>query len=220
MIVLVARLAHPLCFPDAAPSQYDSCGTIVSLNEGFDFSSLLDDAIANEGTLGEDCTEGYPFEPVATMLPSTDNEGATSAPESVSTPLPSRPATPMLPLGNAVLSPEPQLPAQQVSKPRPSLSQTQNKKRKSKSLKKLKRQQDIIGNAHGGRLTVRRHAALRHILPSVPVETSLQMKGVSVTKPGFTAKRYKKQVKGTFTLSELVGEGSKFGFKLKCWDGW
>ena len=192
----------------------------MSLNEGFNFSSLLDDAIANEGTLGEDCTEGYPFEPVATLLPSTDNEGATSAPESVCTPLPSKPATPMLPLGDFVLCPEPQLPAQQVSKPRPALSQIKNKKRKSKALKKLKRQQDIIGSAHGGRLTARRHAALQHIQPSVPLQTNLQTHELSVTKAGFTAKRYKKQVKGTFTLGELVGEGSKFGFKLKCWDGW
>ena len=85
----------------------------MSLNEGFNFSYLLDGAIADEGTLGEDCTEGYPFEPVATLTPT-----APSAPESVDTPWPSRPATPMSHFADSVLCPDPQLRVQQASKPR------------------------------------------------------------------------------------------------------
>jgi hypothetical protein len=52
------------------------------------------------------------------------------------------------------------------------------------------------------------------------VKTALKTHKLRVTRAGFTAIRDEGGIKRMYSLGDMVGDGSKFHFELKAWDGW
>jgi hypothetical protein len=73
--------------------------------------------------------------------------------------------------------------------------------------------------AYGGSLKPRKRTVEHHIHPSSPLQTDLQTRNLRATKTGFTALRDTERIEGVYSLDELVGKKSEFGFDLKTWDG-
>lgn len=116
------------------------------------------------------------------------------------TPLPS-PTTPLLYTDNS---------------PKDLISAKKNQSKNNKKAKKMK--QDKLAG-FGGRVKAST-SVKHHVHPSIPVKTSLEMLKLWVTKPGYIATRDENPTKVVYRLEEMIGEHSKFQFKLEAWDGW
>lgn len=185
-------------------------------NTAFVFSDLLSNAIEDGDILGGDDTEGYPFSPVPppSLRPATpeNNQGVVSPFGSPLSSLDSDDDDPSLPRRKKRRS--------LASRHAPSA--TRGRKLKSKERKRLCRQRDAVGGLLSNeepRLTSKESATGRHIRPSKPLRTTLQTRELEVTSTGFVAKLDRNPTKGLFCLSDMVGGGSEFGFKLRRWDG-
>jgi hypothetical protein len=58
----------------------------------------------------------------------------------------------------------------------------------------------------------------KHIMPSNPIKTNLSIKKTDMASTGYVSVREQKSKKD-YTLEELVGRNSKFGFCSIEWDG-
>jgi hypothetical protein len=58
----------------------------------------------------------------------------------------------------------------------------------------------------------------KHVTPSNPVKTNLSINKTNMASTGYVGAREQKSKKD-YTLEELVGRNSKFGFCLIEWDG-
>jgi hypothetical protein len=63
-----------------------------------------------------------------------------------------------------------------------------------------------------------KRALHKHITPSNPVKTNLSVKKTDMVSTGYVGVREQKSKKD-YTLEELVGRNSRFGFHLMEWDG-
>jgi hypothetical protein len=93
-----------------------------------------------------------------------------------------------------------------------------NKKRGSKGRKKKHSEKNGRAAVHSSKVNDRKRAVGRHVLPSLPVQTNLQVQELRHTKAGFTGPR-DKRCSELYGLAELVGDGLGFAFQLKTWDG-
>jgi hypothetical protein len=59
----------------------------------------------------------------------------------------------------------------------------------------------------------------RYVLPATPIQTDLQVLNLRHTRNGYTGARDPGGHNRVFTLQELVGKDSIWGFNLKRWDG-
>jgi hypothetical protein len=181
--------------------------------DSFDFSGLLRETLACEDSDHDD-TEGYDFEPAAEVDSESKAGHATPSPFGsplspiTDSPASSRPPSPLL------LSPAP-------STPRKKGNQSQRKMRKlrSKETRKLQRELEKA-TASYGEYQVRSKARAHHVLPAKEIRTSLQTRKLRVAKTGWIGLRdYDEREDREYSLDELVGEGSEFGFSLRAWDG-
>jgi hypothetical protein len=98
-------------------------------------------------------------------------------------------------------------------------SQKKMRKLRSKRARQLRRERERL-NAPYGAYQVRPRAKTHHILKAKEVRTDLITRKLRVTKTGWTGSRdTKEQEDRQYSLDELVGEGSEFGFKVETWDG-
>ena len=224
------------------PLTYGPTSPIMSSREGFSFTDLLLSAIAIEEALDGDDTEGYPFEPagnasplnlVSQALTSDQDEvtGYTTPPEmGVRTMSPSSPVSssrsttggslPTSPVPTPTMSPsgKPLRATTSSTGSTPGATKTirlsesadsarlYGKKQGSKARRYLKRQQD------------RKKTTARHVLPSIPVHTSLKTQKLKHTKAGFTGP-IDRRCTELYSLTKMTGDGLGFRFELKTWDG-
>jgi hypothetical protein len=61
----------------------------------------------------------------------------------------------------------------------------------------------------------------RHIQPSNPILTPVVTEDLPVTGPGFIAQREEENMDAReYSLEEILGNSTKFGFRVEKWDGW
>jgi hypothetical protein len=178
---------------------------IMSSHKNFSFTGRLAEAIAIESTLdgNPDDTEGYPFEAVA----------GDSQPTPAGSLLLSCPSSPMLGPTSARKSAHPLRPQESA--------RIFNKKAKSKALEKRKRDQHRRDAVYSKNATVQKRTVEQHIHPSRALQTDLHMRKLRATKPGYIGLRdsSKGSDKHIYSLDQMVGDGSEFGFELRAWDG-
>jgi hypothetical protein len=63
-----------------------------------------------------------------------------------------------------------------------------------------------------------KRALHKHVMPSNPIKTNLSIKKTNMALAGYVGIREQKSKKD-YTLEELEGRNSKFGFCLVKWDG-
>ena len=68
-------------------------------------------------------------------------------------------------------------------------------------------------------IKVRPECTTKLINSSTPIFTNSDMKNASRINTGYTGRDGSDHSSKLYTLDELIGEGSKFGFKLQKWDG-
>jgi hypothetical protein len=59
----------------------------------------------------------------------------------------------------------------------------------------------------------------KYIRPSVAVNVKFDALKLRHTKSAYTGGRFKAAARRVYRVDELIGEGSKFKFKLERWDG-
>jgi hypothetical protein len=93
------------------------------------------------------------------------------------------------------------------------------RKLRSKKTRKLQRQLEKA-TAPYGEYQVRLKAKAHHVLSAKEVRTDLKTRKLHVAKTGWVGLRDNNE-RGDreYSLDELVGEGSEFGFRLQSWDG-
>lgn len=174
---------------------------------------MLRETLACEDPEHDD-TEGYDFEPIAEVDPEPKDGHTTSSPFGsplapiTDSPGSSRPTSPLL------LSPVPSTPKRRGNK-----SQIKMRKDRSKKARKLKREIDMAAASYGTS-RVRLKAKAHHVLRATEFRTVLKTPKLRVAKTGWVGLRdHNEREDREYSLDELVGEGSKFGFSLKAWDG-
>jgi hypothetical protein len=70
-----------------------------------------------------------------------------------------------------------------------------------------------------GDYSIRPATVKKHVAHADPVSTALNASDLPAASTGYTAVLEKTHGKKVYRLEELVGEGSKFGFELRQWDG-
>jgi hypothetical protein len=93
-------------------------------------------------------------------------------------------------------------------------------KDRSKKRRKVREQQakeSAISNYHG--YAIKSAIRKRHIFASTPAEVVFDLAGKRVTSTGYEGLRSMKLEKCHYALGEMVGENSKYKFRLVKWDG-
>lgn len=90
-----------------------------------------------------------------------------------------------------------------------------NKERARKTAKKTL----LRGSSGQGALLCNPTAVARNLKGLLTHPTGFKTASMPHTAPGYQGQRTKGAVKRVYALEELIGEGSKFGFDLKQWDG-
>lgn len=70
-----------------------------------------------------------------------------------------------------------------------------------------------------GHYVVKASTINKHVRPAAPIQTQLDAEDLPHTRNAYTGWRDTDGHGKVYTLEELVGEGSEFGFKLERWDG-
>ena len=104
------------------------------------------------------------------------------------------------------------LAAQEISK-----ASFRKKKRSHKNRTKRRQAESHERGYAPHRESVKR-ALHKHVTPSNPIKTHLSIKKTDMASTAYIGLREQKSKK-EYTLEELVGEKSKFGFRLVEWDG-
>jgi hypothetical protein len=93
------------------------------------------------------------------------------------------------------------------------------RKDRSKKTRQLQRQ---LEKAHApyGEYQIRSKAKAHHVLPAKEVRTNLKTRKLRVAKTGWIGLRDNDERDDrAYSLDELVGDDSEFGFNLQEWDG-
>jgi hypothetical protein len=85
--------------------------------------------------------------------------------------------------------------------------------------RQLEREQQNAKLGYSGRPNLLRSTAKNHIHQCLGVKTALKPHKLKATRAGFTAIRDSTGIKRVYSLDDMVGDGSRFHFKLKTWDG-
>jgi hypothetical protein len=92
-------------------------------------------------------------------------------------------------------------------------------KKRSKEARQLKRKLEKATAPYGTH-GVRPKAKAHHVLPSKVLRTDLQTRKLRVATTGWVGLRdHNERDDREYSLDELVGERSEFGFSLRAWDG-
>jgi hypothetical protein len=202
-----------------------------------DFEQLLYEAVAREAeNLDGDDTEGYLFEPVASPfssptplspVPDGCNSVREPSPEPFAldgnVPLPQLSFYPMHPPS---LSSPPASSSAQTLQPLPRKRRSYAKGSKEDIRRKER------GNARraAARLVAKQAAAYgdyavkprvinKHVRPAMAIDVKFDTAKLRHTKSAYTGGQFKGNAKRVYHLDELVGDGSKFKFRLETWDG-
>jgi hypothetical protein len=208
----------------------------------FDFEQLLYEAVVREGIdLDGDDTEGYPFDPIApsegTHFDRDDREGLPLDPMvptlSSPSPLLPPPSKPTNPTNSASLlppslsqDPSPSLtstpipPTHAPKKPKstPGSADDIRRKKRANSKRAMRRLEEKRAASYGD-YVVKPQVINKYIRPAVAIDVKLDALKLRHTKSAYTGGWLKSAARRLYTLDELVGEGSKFKFKLEKWDG-
>jgi hypothetical protein len=192
----------------------------------FDFGQLVSDAVAKESELEGDDTEGDQIDPVATpfappaplSLVTGDEVGLepSGAALSHTTCLESPPPRPSSMPETFVSSfPLPRQPDAGTHGP----SDTIRRKRKGHVKRAMRRHLEKLAAPHGD-YAAKPKLVNRHVRPATPIVTVVDAQRLKRTKMAWTGARDKGGYGRVFTLDEMVGDNSRFKFKLERWDGW
>jgi len=108
----------------------------------------------------------------------------------------------------------------QTPSTRPTSQRDRRKARKkSQSHANRSRQRQDARDASSASLKPRIQRRLNTLGASEPLRTEIDSAQSSHINTGFTGLDNRERHKKLYSLEELVGEGSKFGFKLQTWDG-
>jgi len=112
------------------------------------------------------------------------------------------------------------IPPVQASSTRPA-SQIDRRKAKKKlqSHANCSKQRQEARDATYANLKPRVQRKLGILRASEPLRTKIDSSRSSHVNTGFTGLDNRERQKKQYSLEDLVGEGSKFGFKLRTWDG-
>jgi hypothetical protein len=92
------------------------------------------------------------------------------------------------------------------------------KKKRSHNNRTKRRQAEVHEMGYAPHRESVKRALHKHVTPSNPVKTNLSIKKTDMASTGYVGVREQKSKKD-YTLEELVGRNSKFGFRLIEWDG-
>jgi hypothetical protein len=92
------------------------------------------------------------------------------------------------------------------------------KKKRSHKNRTKHRQAELSQMGYAPHRESVKRALHKHVTPSIPVKTNLSIKKTDMASTGYLGVREQKS-KRDYTLEELVGKRSKFGFRLVEWDG-
>jgi hypothetical protein len=183
-------------------------------NADFDFDSLLQHAIDAEDGNGDDL-EGYEIEPVVPVPDCLPLASSTGPP----TPVP--PILPHIPPPTPSSSTPAPTPARsRHAPPKPGTNELAYRKAKGKAREKLKAKQRRDAAPYGD-FVVKPRLVNKHIKkPDKSIRTRLNAMDMPHASTAYLGKRDSGGAKRTFRLEELVGEGSRYGFELRKWNGW
>jgi len=92
-------------------------------------------------------------------------------------------------------------------------------KKKAQSHANRQKARQVAREATYANLKVRPECTAKFVHSSTPVLTDTDTKNASRVSTGYTGRDSGDRSSKLYTLDELIGEGSKFGFKLQKWDG-
>lgn len=186
--------------------------------------------------LDGDDTEGYPFEPVINLplspppiasLPDEFSHGPSPGPSTSNAILP----LPPLSLLDHTQPPPLKWPpphtffnhasgSQPFKKPKYARGSKEDIRRKGRAnAKRAVARLDEKRAAPYGDYVVKPRLVNKHVRPAAAVHVKYDAMKLRHTKSAYTGGRLKGSPKRIYSLDELVGDGSKFKFRLESWDG-
>jgi hypothetical protein len=200
----------PICVPEAS----------------FDFESALATSIKMEELYGhlDDGELGYGI----------FNDSPLTSPEPTPPPSPTQPTTWLdtldTPLGGSLSPPNPpqmpeDLPLTAAGTPGPAKTTVKkylsNKVRSHAKRKRERANKRKEREAGDQPYDAQASTRLRHVHSSSPMDAKLDLAGIPISAPGYIGLREKIQAndRAQYKLEDLVGEGSRYKFKLVKWDG-
>ena len=192
----------------------------------FDFDDLVRKAVIKERELDDDDAEGAALNAAIESLPSLEAANALiSQPRSAPSPpmlmyaIPP-PTAPSASLASChtPLNTQP-LPSQrEAPKYRHGSTEDILRKKRGKAKRAMQRLEAKKSAPHGF-YAVKPAVLNRHVRHATAITTKLDAQRLKCTKNGWTGARDKGGHGRIFTLDEMVGEGSRFKFRLERWDG-
>lgn len=121
-------------------------------------------------------------------------------------------------LEGAPTGPAPRGPSSAPAKGAASSARKLYRKNKEQARKTAKKTL-LRGSSSQGALLCNPTAVARNLKDIITHQTEFKAASMPHTRPGYQGRVMKGAVKKVYTLEELVGEGSHFGFELRQWDG-
>jgi hypothetical protein len=199
---------------------------VPALSLDFDFDDLVRKAVIKERELDDDDAEGAALNAATEFLPPLDAVNVLiSQPRSVPIPPTSMyaippPTAPSAPLAShhTPLNTQPLPPQHGAPKYRHGSTEDILRKKRGKAKRAMQRLEAKKSAPHGF-YAVKPAVLNRHIRPATAITTKLDAQRLKCTKNGWTGARDKGGHGRIFALDEMVGEGSRFKFRLERWDG-
>jgi hypothetical protein len=203
-------------------------------SDDVDFEQLLHQAVVREAEVDNDDSEGYPFDPVVTpfsspgpLSPVPDYLSNWLAQNSDSTALPSPPPlsldSPPLPLLPPCLDAIPSSSSKQLRpsenpKYRPGSAEDIRRKKRANAKRAVKRLEAKRAVPYGD-YAVKPRIINKYVRSSTAIGVKFDATKLRHTKHAYTGGRPESHPKKIYSLNELVGNNSRFKFRLERWDG-
>lgn len=217
-------------------SPWAAAARTIAPADDVDFEQLLHQAVVREAEADNDDSEGYPFNPVVT--PFSSPGPLSPVPDYLSNWLAPRPSNsdgttlaspPLLSLDSPLLPPPPlcldaapsssskQSQPSEKPKYRPGSAEDIRRKKRANARQAVKRLEAKQAEPYGD-YAVKPRIINKYVRSSTAVGVKFDATKLRHTKHAYTGSRPDTHSKRIYSLDELVGDNSRFKFRLERWD--
>lgn len=199
-------------------ASWDATSHVTSANPEFDFNGLVLASLARAGASLDGASDVDNGDDPCGLSPlTTPDPSPSTSPSAHAVDLP--PASPTSPSFFPSTAPPPPTSSTELDPPPSPANKTTKFNREKKRghrnrAKKRKRQL----HEDPAQYETRPSTKAKYVRGSIPTTTGFDSRTIAIAGTGYVSSKLPKSEK-TYRLDELVGEASKFGFKLISWDG-